>query len=411
MFSGLAQDVRYAVRGIRRSPLFAATASATIGLGLGLLCSAFTVVNAYVLRPIGLPDARALVAIRWETDTVQRHRFSWNDFEALRGETPHMSGVAGGTEAMVMRDGSALQGLLVTGDYFTLLGADAALGRPLRAGDGDEGDVRLVILSDQLWRTQYGADPAVIGSTIALGRQRFTVLGVMPPGFGPAGAQIASFWAPLASASDFGLMEPRREPDAARLWMIGRLREKGTEAQLSTWLEVWLGRRYPADSPQAPRAVGIESLATRLPLTDKTLALLTVILSSFGLVLLVACANVTNLILARTLARQRELAVRLSLGSSRWRVMRADHREPGARGACRGTGVRDDARHGARLPCLGDRHVPRGHRSDRGATGAARSRSTGNRRPMRWRRAFGDRRGPCTRGADGKARAVTRLPG
>jgi predicted permease len=173
-----------------------------------------------------------------------------------------------------------------------------------------------------VWRTEYGADPALIGSSVTLGRRSFTVVGVMPPAFGPAGTQMAGFWAPLAAAADFGLEEPRREPDTARLWAVGRLREKGAEAQVSAWLEVWLGRRYKAGSPDAPRAVTLESLATMLPLTDKTLALLTVILSSFGLVLLVACANVTNLLLARTLARQRELAVRLSLGSSRWRVMR-----------------------------------------------------------------------------------------
>ena len=322
MFSGLAQDVRYAGRGIRRSPLFAATASATIGLGLGLLCSALTVVNAYVLRPIDLPDPRALVSISWETDTVRRHRFSWNDVEALRAEAPRFSGIAGGTDATVMREGSALQGLLVTGDYFTVLGARAALGRTLRSAEGEAGDARIVVMSDRLWRTEYGADPAVVGSSVTLGRRSFTVVGVMPPAFGPVGTELVGFWAPLASAAEFGLVEPRREPDAARLWVVGRLREKGTEAQLSAWLEVWLERRYPMGSPDAPRAVNFESLATRIPLNDKALALLTVILSSFGLVLLVACANVTNLILARALSRQRELAVRLSLGSSRWRVTR-----------------------------------------------------------------------------------------
>jgi predicted permease len=322
MFFGLIQDTRYALRGIRRAPLFAATASATIGLGLGLLCSAFTVVNAYVLRPIDLPDPLALVGISWESEAARRHRFSWNDVEALRAETPHLSGVAAGTEAVLMRDGSALPGLLVTDDYFAVLGARAALGRTLRAGDDEAGNTRVVVLSDRLWRTQYGANPAVVGSTITLGRNSFIVIGVMPPDFGPAGTQTVAFWAPLASAAGVGLVEPRRESDAPQLWVIGRLRIHDTSPELSAWLEVWLDRRYPKGSPDAPRAVIIESLATRILLNDKTLALLTVILSSFGLVLLVACANVTNLMLARALARQRELAVRLSLGASRWRIAR-----------------------------------------------------------------------------------------
>ena len=128
MFDMLLQDIRYALRGIRRAPLYAATVAATIGLGLGVLTSAFTLVNAYVLRPIDLPDPYALVALSWDTSTVRRHQFSLSDFETARGAAPHFTGLAAGRVAAVMRDSSPMTGLLVSDNYFTGLGVAPAAG-------------------------------------------------------------------------------------------------------------------------------------------------------------------------------------------------------------------------------------------------------------------------------------------
>ena len=247
----LMNDVRYALRGVRRAPLYAATVAATIGLGLGVLTSAFTIVNAYVLRPIDLPDPHALVELSWDTSTVRRHRFSLSDFESARDTTPHFTGLAAGRTAIVMQDGTAVNGLLVSDNYFTLLGARAARGRTLQPGDA----TALVVLSDRVWRTSYGADPSIVGRTIRLGRQRLEVVGVMPPGAGLPGEELVAFWAPLAAAPAFGVSDPWSEPDTPSLTVVGRLRQHGTEPQVRAWLQLWLEQRYPRGSPHAPTSV------------------------------------------------------------------------------------------------------------------------------------------------------------
>jgi predicted permease len=319
----LFQDIRYAVRTIRRVPLFAATVAATMGLGLGLSGSAFTILNAYLLRPIDLPDPHALYALRWDSETTQRHRFRLADYEALQPEARRFAGLAAAQDVTVMQDSVSTQGLLVTGNYFELLGARPALGRLLRPDDAAaRGGVAVVVLSHQTWRSRYGSDPAIVGQRILLGRQRFEVVGVTEPHAYLPGQEGVSFWAPLTMAGAFPGADPWSEPDAASLAVVGRLRQDVTAAAVHAWLEMWLRQRFPSPSDAVPVAVHIDSLATRMPLDGKTLTMFVLIMSAFGLVLVVACANVTNLMLARALARQPEIAVRLALGASRWRVAR-----------------------------------------------------------------------------------------
>ena len=316
-------DIRYAFRCLQRAPLFSASVAATIGLGLGVLCSAFTLVNAYILKPIDLPDPRALYELSWDTAEVRRHRFGLDDVEALRDNAPHFSSLAAGEVATVMQDGTLMSGLLVTGNYFPLLRGRPALGRLLTPADAAAPGARpVVVLSHHTWQTRYGADPAIVGTQVALGRQRFEVVGVTPLHFGLPGEELVAFWAPLTMARAFDVADPWSETTASPLAVIGRLRPGATEAQARAWFDVWLRQRFPAESDSAPVAVRVESRATRIPLTGTTFTLFALIVSAFGLVLLVACANVTNLLLARAIGRQREIAVRLSLGASRWRVAR-----------------------------------------------------------------------------------------
>jgi macrolide transport system ATP-binding/permease protein len=178
------------------------------------------------------------------------------------------------------------------------------------------------VLSHRTWRTRYGLNAAIVGQRIRLGRQSFEVVGVAEPDAPLPGQEAVSFWAPLTMAGAFPGVDPWSEPDAASLGVVARLRPEATAASVGAWLEVWLRQRFPPPSDSAPAAVRVDSLATRIPLNGVTLTLFVFIMSAFGLVLLVASANVTNLMLARALARQPEIAVRLALGASRWRVTR-----------------------------------------------------------------------------------------
>jgi len=323
VYSAMLADFRYALRSLRRSPLFAMSVTATIGIGLGVLCSGFTILNAYILKPIDLPEPHTLYELSWDTNTQRRHRFTLRDFEALRDSTRHFSPLAAGSETTVMQDGATMAGLLVTGDFFQVLRLQPAMGRPLTPADAAApGQGAVVVLSNATWRTRYGADPAIIGKTIVLRQQRFDVVGVLPRGFSVPGLEFVGFFAPLTMAGAFDVPNPWSEASPPSLLAIGRLAGGTSESQARAWFDVWLHQQFPTGSESAPIAVRVESRGKRIPLDGVVLTMFLLIMSVFALVLLVACANVTNLVLARGVGRQREIAVRLSLGARRGLVIR-----------------------------------------------------------------------------------------
>jgi predicted permease len=318
----LIQDIRYAIRSLRRAPLFTASVAGTIGLGLGILCSAFTIVNAYLLKPIDLPNPRELYALSWATATASPRQFTVGDVIALADSPSPLSGVAAGTGAFATYNARPLPGEVVTGNYFAVIGAGMLLGRPLLPEDTPAPGARaVVVLSYEAWRKHFASDPQIVGREITLSGRPFTVVGVTKSGQLLPGYDNLGFWAPLTMASAFHAADPWQGAEAT-LSVVGRVRAGGTQAQLRAWFDTWLRQRFPSGSEGAPRRIGVASLATRIPQNRGTIILFSVLVSGFALVLLVACANVMNMMLARGLSRQRELGVRLSLGATRARVVR-----------------------------------------------------------------------------------------
>lgn len=321
----LRQDVRYAFRAFRRAPTFVVTVVFTIGLGLGLLTAAFTLFETYVLRPNAVRDPTSLYDVSWYSRDGDRRGLSWEDFRALAGRRDVIieSYAAIYVEARVR--GLPTGGQLVTGNYFSMLGATPAVGRLLRPDDSEPaGSSATIVLSYDTWRSMFGADSSVIGRMVPINGAPLRVIGVARQGFGGVESTPAQFWAPITMAQ---AINPLNDVAASRsrraVHMIARLRPGVSDAQASAALLTVLENRT-LEQPVERRAknVTLESRATSIPLTKQAIEAFTPIVVAFLLVMLIACANVANVMLARGMARQREIGIRLSLGGSRKRLIR-----------------------------------------------------------------------------------------
>jgi predicted permease len=321
MVESLLTEVRYALRTLGRAPTYAAGVALTIGLGLGVVGSAFTVVNAYLLRPVEVGSPATLVAVSWDTSTVRGQRLTLDDVDDLRRGLPAITAVAAVEEVLVTDGDRTTAGLLVTDDYFTVVAPRMVAGRGLRPGDA-VGRARVVVLAERTWRARYGADPTIVGRTITLGDTPFVVVGVMRSGATLTGQEQVAFWAPLGTAETFASVDPQRDRAAASLSALVRARPGITPSAVRSAFEGWLRARVQPGSDNYPVRVVAQSRATRFPLDGPMSTLAMLILAAFALVLLVACANVTNLMMARALARQQQIAVRLALGATRAVIVR-----------------------------------------------------------------------------------------
>jgi predicted permease len=324
MTDAVVQDLRHAIRSYRKAPGFVAGVVATIGLGLGFVCSAFSVVNGYLLKPFDLPDPYALYELSWDSPTIRHHQFTIDDWSAVQSSAPVFSSVVAFAATQISGDDGVLYGQVVTGNYFEALGVRPFLGRLFDAQDAlRPGDRAVAVLSHSAWLARYGADPSIVGRDIRLGRSQFTVVGIAQPGFSGFGDAAISFFAPVTMAVEFPMLNPFSADRPALLNVIARVRREVTVDAAMAWFSVFVKQRFAAGRPEdAPTVIRVEPRATRIPLTPKTTAFFSAVIMAFGLVLLIACANVANLMLARGLGRQREIAVRLSLGAARWRVVR-----------------------------------------------------------------------------------------
>jgi predicted permease len=324
-FETALQDIQYALRGFGRNPGFALTVSGTIALGLGLNLALFTLFNAYVLRPLSIRDPYTLYSFTWAQRGGLEHAFSWDEYQQLVKEHPAFSDIAAVQGLYTRIDGHGVRGELVTGNYFQMLGLGTTLGRPLLPKDSEApGREPLLVLSYDAWQSRFGGRSDIVGTKIMIRGFPMEVVGVAPRDFHGLTESPKDFWAPLSIAHQlqdgpdlFGSGHPES------LEIVGRLQAgegvSAAEAALLAW-----SQRMTAQSPGDRKAIGIllRSQATSIPLTPELLVVFSPLVAAFVLVLVLACTNVASMMLARAIARQREIGIRLSLGAVRGRLIR-----------------------------------------------------------------------------------------
>src|SRR5438034_1628823 len=323
--SSMLQDLRFALRGFRRAPAFVATVALTIALGLGLNTSVFTIFDAYALRPLAIRDPGSLFEVFFQDRRGRGKSLSWRQYQDLRA-LPISSESFAHNSAFARSERGPMLGNVVTGDAFRVLGAAPALGRTLLPEDATlpHGEPVLV-LSYDAWRGKFGGDSGLVGRKIVVHGIPLTVVGVAEKRFTGVGRTVPpDFWAPVTLLSRLEGSEDlfgAKQPEALRV--VLRLKPGVDERQARAALATWAANAT-ASLPDTLRWTHVDlfSVASALPLTPETIAMFTPAVVAFGLVLLIACANVANVMLARGLARQREIGIRLALGAARVRLVR-----------------------------------------------------------------------------------------
>jgi predicted permease len=324
MLETLLQDARYGLRIMRKSPGFTLVAVLTLTLGIGANTAIFSVVNGVLLNPLPFPQPEQLVGLHESKANFARGSISYPNFRDWQKDNHTFSAMAISRDYVFsltgMADAEQVQGEFVSTDFFSLLGVSPALGRPFAPGEDEIGAAPVVLITQALWQQKFGSARDVLGKAITLDGRRYTIIGVIPVSFdlAMAGFRTSAVYVPIGQWNNPLL--PQRSSGLG-IHGVGRLKPGIRIEQARADMDQ-LTRNLAAAYPVADKGIGATLVPLKNQIVGQVEPFLVVLLGAVAFVLLIACVNVANLLLARSNRRTREVAVRIALGASKSRLIR-----------------------------------------------------------------------------------------